>query len=239
MENSISYRDGNLRFESVVALEPAHLEALTAVMQQAPAGAEQRLSGRVSVSRLALAGIGPVVVKHYRRGGLIGRLLQDRYLYSARHRCRKELEVLARVRRLGVGAARPLACAFTTGIVYRCWLVTAEIPAAVTLAALSQTHPTAAIGCTRQAAAQIRLLIQHRILHVDLHPGNVLVDAEGRVYLIDFDRARRYRRGAASLCRRLKRRWQRAVAKHDLPPFLTAEMEAALSEPAPPERTRK
>lgn len=231
----MSYCYGNLRFESVVPFGPKYFEQLSTAMLSSPAESTQQLCGRVSVSRLALPGIGPVVVKHYRRGGLMRRLLQDRYLYTGHHRSCKEFEMLAQVRQFGIDAVRPLACAFTKGFLYRCWLVTAEIPAAVTLAALSHQHPEAARHCTRQVAAQMRLLIQHRILHVDLHPGNVLVDADGRIYLIDFDRACRYRLGAARLSRRLKSRWQRAVAKHQLPQFLVAEMEAGLAETTPPQ----
>jgi predicted Ser/Thr protein kinase len=50
----------------------------------------------------------------------------------------------------------------------------------------------------------------------------VLVDPEGRAYLIDFDRARTWRRGADRLRRRYRQRWQRAIAKHGLPRILQA-----------------
>ena len=35
---------------------------------------------------------------------------------------------------------------------------------------------------------QISRLIDHGIWHVDLHPGNVVIDQNDRVFLLDFDK---------------------------------------------------
>jgi 3-deoxy-D-manno-octulosonic acid kinase len=217
-----------------VSLAPKEIERLAGMMLRSPENQDNGLGGRVAVSRITLPEIGPAVLKYYRRGGLIRRMSKDRYLYDIRRRCRKEFDMLSRVRSLGVTAPRPLVAAFSSGLFYCCWLITEAIDSADSLADLSRRNPVAAKRCTRQAAEQIKILIGNRILHVDLHPGNVLVGTDGRVHLIDFDRAHRYRLGDSNLCRRYRRRWQRAVVKHDLPGFLVDELEAGLTVPNHP-----
>jgi 3-deoxy-D-manno-octulosonic acid kinase len=68
---------------------------------------------------------------------------------------------------------------------------------------------------------QISKLIEHRILHIDLHPGNIIVDKDDRVFIIDFDRGRIFNGDRNKLCKLYLQRWQRAVDKHRLPVMLT------------------
>ncbi len=76
---------------------------------------------------------------------------------------------------------------------------------------------------------QIVSLIQNDILHVDLHPGNVVVDATGKVYLLDFDKGTVYYGNRQKLINRYLSRWQRAVNKHGLPKMLTEMMQNGLN----------
>ena len=76
---------------------------------------------------------------------------------------------------------------------------------------------------------QISLLIQNDLLHVDLHPGNAVIDAAGKVYLLDFDKGRVYHGSRQNLKDRYLARWQRAVNKHGLPEMLTDILQAGLS----------
>lgn len=75
---------------------------------------------------------------------------------------------------------------------------------------------------------QISSLIQNQILHVDLHPGNVVADTAGTVYLLDFDRGKVYHGTRQQLKNRYRTRWQRAVNKHGLPKILTEMMQNGL-----------
>ena len=75
---------------------------------------------------------------------------------------------------------------------------------------------------------QISALIQNAILHVDLHPGNVLVDAVGKIYLLDFDKGSIYHGTRQTLRNRYFTRWRRAVNKHGLPKVLTEMMQKGL-----------
>jgi 3-deoxy-D-manno-octulosonic acid kinase len=75
---------------------------------------------------------------------------------------------------------------------------------------------------------QVKVLVQHQVLHVDLHPGNVLVSPAGVVYIVDFDKARYFRGSAQALRELYLRRWRRAVIKHGLSPVLSEMMSLAL-----------
>jgi 3-deoxy-D-manno-octulosonic acid kinase len=77
---------------------------------------------------------------------------------------------------------------------------------------------------------QILRLIQNKIWHVDLHPGNVIVNPEGRVFLLDFDKAQIYHGGKQQLQGRYFARWKRAVIKHQLPVMLIDLMRVGLKE---------
>ena len=136
--------------------------------------------------------------------------------------------MLEAVRRLGVRAPRPVAFAHRGFLLYHCWLVTGEIENHRTLAALSRVDPRQAVSLTGAVAVEIDRLIHHRIHHVDLHPGNVLIDSQQRVFVIDFDKARHTRLDPQDLRKRYIRRWQRAVSKHRLPVELRAALQQAL-----------
>jgi 3-deoxy-D-manno-octulosonic acid kinase len=68
---------------------------------------------------------------------------------------------------------------------------------------------------------QLYLLIEEGIYHVDLHPGNVLVDNNHNVYVIDFDKARCWTGPKNELRDLYLHRWRRAVIKHNLPETLS------------------
>jgi predicted unusual protein kinase regulating ubiquinone biosynthesis (AarF/ABC1/UbiB family) len=93
---------------------------------------------------------------------------------------------------------------------------------------MSRSDPKAALETIPSLAVQISRLIAHGIWHVDLHPGNVLIDTHGEIHLIDFDRAQKNKSGEMRLRRKYLKRWKRAVSKHGLPPQLTQQLAAEL-----------
>lgn len=100
-----------------------------------------------------------------------------------------------------------------------CWLVMTAIPRQRSLIQIVQEKSDHRQSVYQQVVAQIRILIRHGIWHRDLHPGNILVDEKGTPHIIDFDKAR-YFKNRHRLTSRYIERWQRAIAKHDLPPEL-------------------
>ncbi len=186
------------------------------------------LGGRSSVAIQPVAGIGSVVVKYYTRGGLIRHFVKRRYLRWGKIRSQAEFELLQKVRSLGVKAPKPIAYAYRGAMIYKAWLVTEEIKQHQTLAQLSLSDPDQAYLLTGKAASQISILINNEILHVDLHPGNVLVDHNKNIFLIDFDKTSFRRLKQDALRKIYIERWKRAVIKHRLPDRLYKAMDTAL-----------
>ncbi len=180
------------------------------------------LEGRSRMPTCELADVGPVVVKIYIRGGLMGRCNRHRYLRWGPTRSEQEFGWLQQVRQLGIHAPEPVAAVHRGGLFYRCWLVTRRVSGALPLTQFSRRHPEGLASAMAACGRQIARLVQNRILHPDLHPGNVLVDPRGKTWIIDFDKAAVYRGRRPNLADRYRRRWRRAVRKHDLPPELAA-----------------
>lgn len=178
------------------------------------------LGGRTATTVTQLEGIGSVVIKHYRRGGIIRYLIKQRYLKWGKTRSRMEYELLQKVRSLGINAPEPVAFADRGRLFYQCWLVTREIKDHQTLAQLSHLNQEKVRIVLKEVVKQVSILIKNKILHVDLHPGNVIVDNQNKVYLLDFDQARIFSRGENALRGRYLRRWNRAIQKHGLPEML-------------------
>lgn len=136
-------------------------------------------------------------LRHCRRGGLVARLLDDRYLCLGEHAARPVREFLLThyLWRLGLPVAAPVAVRLVrSGLVGRGDLVTRRIDAARTLAMRLvagdlEVRDWLAVGRT---IAQFHAV---GVRHADLNAHNVLFDAEANVHLIDFDRGAVQARG--------------------------------------------
>ncbi len=203
----------------------AHLVCLFQKVDDSPV---PNLGGRGIVYKTWIDTVGAVVVKSYLRGGLLRHLVKKSYVKWGKTRSQREYELLEVVRSLGVFAPEPIAFAFKGGLIYKGWLVTKEIRGVQTLADLSILDEERAIGVMGNIISQITTLVSHRILHVDLHPGNVLVNEKNRVFLVDFDKGHTYYGSETALRYRYCSRWERAVKKYCLPERLIGSMWAGL-----------
>jgi 3-deoxy-D-manno-octulosonic acid kinase len=211
---------GSYRFESTHNLTDAHLAQLTAVFDVPTQTGKRTLEGRTPASAIRLAGIGPVIVKHYRRGGLLGYFVKRTYLKCGKTRCQVEYSQLKYARHSGISVPEPIACVYKGHFYYQAWLITREIPNQQSLARLSLLDAERTASAQKKLLEQMVLLIDNHIHHTDLHPGNVLVDTENRIFIIDFDKAHYYMRSRINLQRKYIQRWNRAVHKHNLPETL-------------------
>jgi 3-deoxy-D-manno-octulosonic acid kinase len=210
---------GRVRAAMRADLEPVLAAWLLAPRLALPADAEPLAGGRGGTHRVTLAGGVRAIVRPYRRGGLVARLVRETYL-GLRPRPLRELAVTAEVRRRGVAAAEVLAARVEGGVVYRGVLVTAEVPAAATLAQALRAAPDPGARCTLAAAAGEAIGALHAagVFHADLNLTNILVHGrEPAIALVDFDRARLAPPPlAAGASRRNLRRLARSLAKHGL-----------------------
>ncbi len=178
------------------------------------------LGGRTSITVARLEGIGSVVIKYYRRGGAIRYLIKQRYLKCGKTRCQIEFELLQKVRSLGINAPEPVAFAYRGRLLYKCWLVTREIQHHQTLVQISRSNEERSRMVMKEVIKQVATLIKNNIYHADLHPGNIIVDNQNHVYLIDFDKGSFFKGEKNILMNRYLRRWKRAIQKHRLPEVL-------------------
>ncbi|HET9048391.1 MAG TPA: 3-deoxy-D-manno-octulosonic acid kinase [Chiayiivirga sp.] len=134
---------------------------------------------------------GAGLLRHYHRGGVIGRWIRDRYLYlgEASTRCLREFQLLLRLRELGLPVPRPIFATWRrSGLLYRADLMTMLIPEARTLAeCLRESHGTIDWEKMGETLAQFHAA---GVFHADLNAHNILIDAQARIWLIDFDRGR-------------------------------------------------
>lgn len=146
--------------------------------------------GRGGVQLIATPA-GECVLRHYRRGGLVAKLMGDRYLWRGADatRCFAEFRLLAEIARLGLPGPVPVAARYRRhGLFYSADLVTRRIADARTLAeCLAEGRLDAELA--REAGALVARFHRAGIWHADLNAHNVLV-APAALYLIDFDRSR-------------------------------------------------
>jgi 3-deoxy-D-manno-octulosonic acid kinase len=148
--------------------------------------------GRGSVSVHALPGAGDVALRRYRRGGLIGKILIDRYLSGSRPL--RELRILALAAARGVPVPEVVgASSIRAGLIWhRGRIATRLIPDSVTLPVFvgdNRNDTTLLAGVLERAGSAIRLMHDAGIDHADLNMNNLLVGGTGAVFIIDFDKA--------------------------------------------------
>jgi 3-deoxy-D-manno-octulosonic acid kinase len=132
------------------------------------------------------------VLRRYRRGGVVARLLSDQYLWLGQARTRpwQEWDVLERARAEGLPVPEPLAaCTCRSLLWYRAALVTAYLDGTEMMTQrLRREH------LSRKSWFDLGALFKRMhavgIRHADLTPDNILMDADDRFYLVDFDMAR-------------------------------------------------
>lgn len=146
------------------------------------------------------------VLRHYRRGGLPGKLIADRYIHwpKASTRPWREFRIGARLHGDGLPVPRPVAaCLHRHGLFDSFDLITEAIPGAVSLAdaAIADTLSKAD---WRHVGSVIAQLHDAGVWHADLNARNLLRRDDGQWMVIDLDRAR-FRDGAAWRAGNLKR----------------------------------
>lgn len=130
------------------------------------------------------------VLRHYNRGGLVEKLLDDKYLFSKveNTRCYLELLLLEQMYRQGLSVPKPIAARLIRqGLFYRADLLIEKIPHSKDLVHQLQLKSLSesdwhAIG------AMIAKFHEAGIYHSDLNAHNILIDEQYRFWLIDFDK---------------------------------------------------
>jgi 3-deoxy-D-manno-octulosonic acid kinase len=137
-----------------------------------------------------VSGGGRWVLRHYRRGGWVAPLSRDRYLWTGESRVRAfaEYRLLAELAARGLPVPEPVAARYRRmGPFYRCDLITQRIAGARPLSSVLSAGPVDD-DTWREVGAAIARLHAAGADHADLNAHNILLDDEGAVSVIDFDR---------------------------------------------------
>jgi 3-deoxy-D-manno-octulosonic acid kinase len=159
-------------------------------------------------------------LRHYRRGGLVGKFLDDQYLWSGADRTRsfREWRLLTKLHNMGLPVPRPVAAIFCRcgAAAYTADLITTRIPGAEPLSRRLQRGPLGEAAWIRVGRC-VRQFHDAGVFHADLTAHNLLIDTNDEPWLLDFDRGQlrhpgRWRRANLERFLRSLRKVDREVA---------------------------
>jgi len=128
---------------------------------------------------------GEGVLRHYRRGGMVARFSDRDYFWLGADSTRgfKEFRLLESLAAQGLPVPAPLAAAYwRQGLTYKAAIIVERLPAVQPLALLLDQPVWEAVA---DAVARMH---HAGVWHADLNAYNILIDATGKAWIIDFDR---------------------------------------------------
>ncbi|MDF2179273.1 3-deoxy-D-manno-octulosonic acid kinase [Aliiglaciecola sp. CAU 1673] len=133
---------------------------------------------------------GNLVLRHYRRGGIPGKLLTDQYLYPGLEHTRpwRELKLLSWMQSQGLPVPTPVAAhVHRSGLIYRGDILLSMIPNSHDL---HRCLCEGAVGedIWQEVGRVIAKMHALQVCHSDLNIHNLMLDDSGKIWLIDFDR---------------------------------------------------
>ncbi len=132
------------------------------------------------------------VLRHYHRGGLVARFIEDHYLWLGLERTRafREWRLLRGLRAAGLPVPMPVAAhVYRTGAIYTADIITSYLPNTRKLSWFIAQGQVPA-QCWHKIGGVVRSVHDRGVDHPDVTAHNILVDDRGDVFLVDFDNAR-------------------------------------------------
>ena len=153
------------------------------------------------------------VLRHYRRGGAVARFIDDHYLYTGLQRTRsyQEWRLLGRMTAWGLPVPAPIAARVQRqGWIYQADIITRYLPDTHALSSALRNE-NVSVDAWRRIGGMLRDFHGRGVDHPDLTAHNILMDSQGRVFLVDFDNA--VLRPPGSWTRRGIARFERSLRK--------------------------
>jgi 3-deoxy-D-manno-octulosonic acid kinase len=132
-----------------------------------------------------------LVLRHYFRGGLVGKINRDHYIFNGWKNCRaiNEFDILAYLHEQGFRVPKPAAAQIIRhGLSYQADLFTHRIPNAQDLVQVLSSAQNQQFYL--ELGKTIAKFHNHGVYHADLNIQNILQDDQNQFWLIDFDRAK-------------------------------------------------
>ncbi|MFQ6005950.1 MAG: 3-deoxy-D-manno-octulosonic acid kinase [Woeseia sp.] len=156
-----------------------------------PVGGKPGASGRGN-TLIVKNNRGEFVLRHFMRGGLIGRFVTDSYLWLGEEATRAfaEWRLLSRLVAMDLPVPRPVGARYLrAGLTYRADLLTVRIPHVVPLSTRMANAPCGE-EFWQSLGGQIAAFHKAGVCHADLNAYNVQIDGSDGLWLVDFDRGR-------------------------------------------------
>ena len=130
------------------------------------------------------------VLRHYHRGGMMASISKDRYWWTGMYNTRswREWYLLVKLKDWDLPVPRAIAArAVRHGFFYTADLLMEKIENSEPLSAMLSKQKLDEPQW-RKIGATLRRFHQRGVYHADLNAHNILLDQEGNVYVIDFDK---------------------------------------------------
>ncbi len=132
------------------------------------------------------------VLRHYVRGGLIGKLVRDAYVWTGEDSTRPfaEWRMLAKIADSGLRVPRPAAARYCRkGPFYTADIITVRIPNVVPLSEYI-ARERLADDFWHALGASVQAFHEKGVFHADMNAYNMQIDNDGDLWMLDFDRGR-------------------------------------------------
>lgn len=139
-----------------------------------------------------------LVLRHYYRGGMVARFFHDVYLWRGLYKTRAiaELRMLSAMRRMNLPVPTPVAARVRrTGFAYKADIITLLVPQSRSFSAVLNDRAVSTETWQRVGRV-IRQFHDRDCNHFDLNAHNILLNEEGEVFLVDFDKSKIDRRSS-------------------------------------------
>lgn len=132
------------------------------------------------------------VLRHYIRGGLIGKLVRDKYVWTGAESTRpfREWRMLAKMSDNGLRVPRPAAARYVrSGPFYTADLITVRVPNVCALSTWIHENE-AGESFWQELGEAIYEFHEHGVYHADMNAFNLQIDGAGHLWMLDFDRGK-------------------------------------------------
>lgn len=132
------------------------------------------------------------VLRKYYRGGLIGKLIKDSYIFTGYKytRAYQELSLLRKMRKSNLPVPKPVAMKVERGfLTYRASIIIRLIKKSDDLFHVLMKRPLTKSEW-QDVGRLIRTFHDQGVYHSDLNIHNILLNDKGKLWLIDFDKSK-------------------------------------------------